>query len=87
MIEGAKNSASTTAVFQLRAEPELLQQVRELAAKYRVSANRYVVEALKAKLAQEKEQEWREGFEAMGRDPDMDVEYMLPAAREVIFGS
>ena len=38
-------------------------------------------------LAQEKERVWREGFEAMGRDPDMDVEYMLPAAREVLFGS
>ena len=33
-----------------------------------------------------KEQEWREGFEAMGHDPDVnDVEYMLPAAREVLF--
>ena len=37
-------------------------------------------------VPQEKEQEWREGFEAMGRDPDMDVEYLLPAAREVISG-
>ena len=32
------------------------------------------------------EQEWRAGFEAMGRDPDTnDVEYMIPAAREVLF--
>lgn len=36
--------------------------------------------------AQEKEEEWRAGFEAMGRDPDMGVEFMLPAAREVVFG-
>lgn len=79
--------ASPTAVFQLRADPELLQQVKELAAKQQVSANRYLVDAIKAKLTREKEQEWREGFEAMGNDPDMDVEYMIPAAHEVIFGS
>jgi hypothetical protein len=30
----------------------------------------------------ETEQEWRAGFEAMGRDPEMDVEYMLHAANE-----
>lgn len=79
-------ATTPTAVFQLRAEPELLQQVKEVAARRRVSANRYLVDAVKARLALEKEQEWREGFEAMGRDPDTDVEYMLPAAREVIFG-
>lgn len=82
-----KSSSSSTTVFQLRADPELLQQVKELAAKHQVSANRYLVDAIKARLAMEKEREWREGFEAMGRDPDTnDVEYMLPAAREVIFG-
>lgn len=37
-------------------------------------------------LRKAKEQEWQAGFEAMGNDPDVnDVEYMLPAAREVIF--
>ena len=37
--------------------------------------------------AQEKEEEWRAGFEAMGRDPDTNsVEYALHAAREVLFG-
>ena len=35
----------------------------------------------------EKEQEWRVGFEAMGRDPDTNnVEYALPAAREILLG-
>ena len=62
------------------------KRVKELAAKRQVSANRYLVEAIKANLKREKEQEWREGFEAMGRDPDMDVEYMVPAAHGVIFG-
>lgn len=79
-------SDSPTAVFQLRADQELLQQVKDVAARRKVSANRYLVDAIKARLATEKEQEWREGFEAMGRDPDMDVEHLLPAAREVIFG-
>lgn len=36
---------------------------------------------------QEKEHEWQVGFEAMGSDPEVsDVEYMISAAREVIFG-
>ena len=75
-----------TAVFQIRTDPELLQEVRDLAKKRRVSANHLVIDAIKTKIKLEKEQEWREGFEAMGRDPDMDVEYMLPAAMEVLFG-
>ncbi len=80
-----------TAVFQLRADDDLLREVKEFASKRRVSANRFLVEAIRASLKrekeQEKEQEWREGFEAMGRDPDTNnVEYMIPAAREVIFG-
>ena len=34
-----------------------------------------------------REQEWRAGFEAMGADSDTNtVEYMIPAAREVLFG-
>ena len=33
----------------------------------------------------EREREWRDGFEAMGRDKDTNsVEYMLPAAWEVL---
>lgn len=78
------SSESPIAVFQLQADEGLLQQVRELAAKYHVSVNRYVIDSIKANLAKEKEREWREGFEAMGRDADVDAEYMLPAAREVI---
>ena len=79
-------STASTSVFQLRADQELLQQVKDVAARRKVSANRYLVDTIKARLAMEKEQEWKEGFEAMGRDPDMDVEYLLPAGREVIFG-
>lgn len=34
----------------------------------------------------DKDREWRAGFEAMGSDPDTnDVDYLLPAAREVVF--
>lgn len=73
-----------TAVFQLRAEEQLLRQVKEVVAKYHVSANSYVVDAIQSCLAKEKERQWREGFEAMADDPDADIGYMLPAAREVI---
>lgn len=80
-----------TAVFQLRADDELLREVKELARKRRVSANRFLVEVIQSSLDREKElekeREWREGFEAMGRDPDTsDVEYALAAQREVLFG-
>lgn len=80
------DASPVTAVFQLRAAPELLQKVKDIAAKNNMSANRYLVDAIKARIALEKEQEWKSGFEAMGRDPDMDVEYMLPAASEVMLG-
>jgi len=86
-VAASAETTSGSAVFQLRADPELLQQVKDFAAKRQISANRYLVDAIKARLAQEKEREWREGFEAMGRDPDTNAEYMLPAAREVVFGS
>lgn len=80
-----------TAVFQLRADDALLREVKEIAGKRKVSANRFLVEVIQATLEREKElekeQEWREGFEAMGRDPDTNnVEYAIPAAREVLFG-
>ena len=79
------------AVFQLRADHALLQEAKTLAAKRRISVNRLLVDViqngLKLDKDQEQEREWREGFVAMGRDPDTnDVEYTLPAAREVLFG-
>ena len=69
----------------------MLQEIKARASQRQVSANRFVVEAvraiLKSEKEKEKEQEWRAGFEAMGRDPDTNnVEYALPAAREVLFG-
>lgn len=83
--------AAKLSVLQIRAEPSLLQEIKTRASQKRVSANRFVVEAVKAVLRseeeKEKEREWRAGFEAMGRDPDTNnVEYMLPAGREVLFG-
>lgn len=78
-------------VLQLRADPALLREIKSRASQRQISANRFVVEAVQAVLRseaeKEKEQEWRAGFEAMGRDPDTNnVEYALPAAREVLFG-
>ena len=40
--------------------------------------DRYVIGLIKVDLAKEKERAWRDGFEAMGRGADMDVESMLP---------
>jgi len=84
-------AAAKLSVLQIRADPSLLQEIKVRARQRQVSANRFVVEAVKAVLRseeeKEKEREWRAGFEAMGRDPDTNnVEYMLPAAREVLFG-
>ena len=78
-------------VIQLRTDQETLDEIKARAGQRRVSANRFVVEAVRAALRaekeQEREQEWRAGFEAMGRDMETnDVEYALPAAREVLFG-
>lgn len=83
----ATDTKPLTAVFQLRADPQLLEQVRALARRRQVSANRFLVEAVRDALEKDREREWREGFEAMGRDPDTDAEYLLPAAREVLFGN
>ena len=56
----------------------------------RADVIRLLAEAWKMRLLREEEakaEEWRAGFEAMGRDPDTNnVEYAISAAREVIFG-
>ncbi len=92
VLEDNNQAQAKADVFQIRADRLLLQEVRQRASQKRISANRFVVDAVKAALKaeqqMEKEQEWRAGFEAMGRDADMnDVEYALPAAREALFGS
>ena len=77
----------TTAVFQVRVDPALGEKVKAEASRQNISANRVWINAINLLLKTEKEREWREGFEAMGLDPDCNnVEYMLPAAREVVFG-
>ena len=74
-------------VLQLRGEPELIRSVKAQAAREKISTNRMVINAIKLYLAQEKNREWREGFEAIGRDPEANsADYLLPAAREVVFG-
>lgn len=65
----------------------MLQEVKEAAQRRNISANRYILSAIEARLKAERDQQWREGFEAMGRDAEAsDVEYLLPAAREVALG-
>ena len=87
----AMKGATKAGVLQLRADQALLREIKARASQRQISANRFVVEAVQAALRseqeKEKEQEWQAGFEAMGRDPDTNnVEYALPAAREVLFG-
>jgi post-segregation antitoxin (ccd killing protein) len=73
--------------FQVRVEPDLMREVKNEASRRHVSVNRVLTDAISSYLKAEKEREWREGFEAMGRDSDScDAEYLLPAAREVILG-
>jgi hypothetical protein len=79
--------ASTTVSFQVTVEPELYQEIKWHSESRHMSPNRLLVEAVEFYLRAEKEREWREGFEAMGRDPEAcDVEYMMPAARDVVLG-
>lgn len=76
-----------TKTLNLRIEPGVLQEVKDAAQRHKVSANKYIVSAIEAMLKAERDREWREGFEAMGRDAEAsDVEYLMPAAREVILG-
>ncbi|MCW3059655.1 MAG: hypothetical protein JWQ02_1476 [Capsulimonas sp.] len=75
------------ATIQLRVEPALNDKIKAQAARENISANKLLINAINQYLEAEKEREWREGFEAMGRDPDTNnVDFMLPAAREVVFG-
>jgi hypothetical protein len=73
--------------FPLRIDSTLTEKIKKQAAAKKMSANKYLIEVINSHFETEKEKEWREGFEAMGRDPDVnDVEFALPAAREIIFG-
>jgi len=72
------DSPSPIGIFALKADQELLLQVKDYAAKRWISANCYGVDAVKTRLKMDQEQEWREGFDAMGRDPDLDVGICSP---------
>jgi hypothetical protein len=63
----------------------LKEKIKAQAERRKISANELLVNAVNAHLEAAQEREWEEGFEAMARDPDTNnVDYMLPAAREVI---
>jgi hypothetical protein len=74
--------------FPLRLDPALTEKIKKQAAIKKISANKLMIHAINLYLETKKEKEWREGFEAMGRDPDTNnnVDFALPAAREIIFG-
>lgn len=74
-----------TSTIQLRVDSELGKQIKARAAREKMSANKWLVKAINAHLEQEKEREWRVGFEAMGRDPDTNtVEYAFEAQQEIV---
>jgi len=71
--------------IQLRVDPSLGDRLKRQAAREKISTNKLVINAINMYLESDKEREWREGFEAMGRDPEAnDVDYMLDAARAVL---
>lgn len=73
-MEKAKRSSLPTADLQLQAEPDLLATARLVTSEVNAST-------------QKTDEVWRAGYEAMGCDPDTNVEYMIPAANEVLQGT
>ncbi len=73
--------------LQLRVDETLGARIKSEAARHNVSANKWLIDAINQRLETEEALAWREGFEAMGRDPDCnDVEYAIYAQAEVVFG-
>ena len=71
--------------IQLRVDETLGARIKTEAARQNVSANQWLIDAITLRLETEEEREWREGFEAMGRDPECNnVEYAIHAQAEVI---
>lgn len=69
----------------LRLPEPLYEQVRELARKRRVSVNRLAQQSLEALAREALEEELRAAYDALGSaGEETDVEYFLPAFREVL---
>jgi hypothetical protein len=69
----------------LRLPEPLYQQVRELARKRRTSVNQLAQQSLEALAREALEEELRAAYDALGSGgEETDVEYFLPAYREVL---
>jgi len=74
--------------FPLRANPELLEHVQDLAHKKNLSANALWIEAMEAYLRSEEDKAWAESFAAMADDPDaVNIEYARFAQAEVMLAN
>jgi post-segregation antitoxin (ccd killing protein) len=56
--------------IQLDVDQDCQDKIVAHAARRGISAAQFVLAAIRHRLESETETEWREGFEAMGRDPD-----------------
>ena len=69
----------------LRLPEPLYQQVREIARKRRTSVNRLAQQGLEALAREALEEELRAAYDALGTaGEEVDVEFFLPAYREVL---
>jgi hypothetical protein len=74
----------TARQITLRLPEPLYQQVRELARKRRTSVNRLAQQGLEALAREALEEELKAAYDSLGADgEETDVEYFLPAYREV----
>lgn len=78
--------ASDRKTLTIRLAPPLYRTVRDLARRRRKSVNGLVEEALLREIKTEAERRLYDAFGLLGEDADSDVEYALPAQREVVLG-
>lgn len=71
----------------LRIPDPVAERAKQQAINMGTSFNDFIVAAVIRCLDEQKEAEWRAGFEAMAQDPEAnDVEYAIAAQAEVVLG-
>ncbi|MBI3947893.1 MAG: hypothetical protein HY321_18380 [Armatimonadetes bacterium] len=78
---------SGTNTISIRLPADICHSSRELAKRRGISLSALVQESLKAAVDEEEDQRFYDSFTLLGQDMEMsDVEYALPAQREVMLG-
>lgn len=78
-------SSTATTTISVRLPEELHRKSREIAKRRNLSLNTLVQESLAAAIQAEEDLLFYESFTLLGQDAEMcDVEYALPAQREVM---